>query len=95
MSIADKAIAEIENADDAGMVAYRIMRHFGLAGTVFTPKDIKSRLDDYDIPEDEQDGVVSSVLNSHEWRYIDERTTEVANEIVDDMVIRHAPTRQG
>ena len=91
MGIADKAIAEIENADEAGMVAYQIMRHFGLVGTVFTPEDIQLRLNDYEVPEDERDGIVSSVLSSHEWRYIIERTTEVANEIVDDTVIRHAP----
>lgn len=91
MSIADKAIAEIENANEAGMVAHQIMRHFDLVGTVFTPEDIQSRLNDYKVPEDERDGIVSSVLNSHKWRYINERTTEVANEIVDDTVIRHAP----
>lgn len=91
MSIATKAIAEIESADEAGMVAHQIMRHFGLVGTVFVPEDIRSRLSDHEVPEDEREGIVSDIMSSGEWRYINDRTTEIANEIVDDAIIQRVP----
>lgn len=89
MSIAEEAIGQIENADEAGMVAARIMAHFGLAGTVFGPEDVRNQLEGNDMTEVEVRHEVDTYMKSTDWKYISDRTTELANGLIaDDMVAR-------
>ena len=77
--IADEILDQIADANEAGMIAHRIMSHFGLAGTVFAPEDITELLDEYSMSDDEQEAFVAEYMNSGDWRYISDRTTEAGN----------------
>lgn len=94
MGIADNAIAEIYGADEAGDVIYQIMKHFNLAGTVFVPNDVRSRIDEYiedqgpyaEVSDDDREVLVGEYLSYGNWDVIEDRLTQVGNEIITDGV---------
>ena len=94
MSIAEEAIAKITNADDAGMVAARIMREFGLIGTVFIPTDITEHLYQYVRDNDTFDQLDSNDVTALETEVdmhcdfgeVADRMTELGNQLIADII---------
>ena len=94
MSIAEEAIAKITSADDAGTVAARIMREFGLIGTVFTPADITEHLyqhvrdnDTFDqFDSDDMDALESEVETYCDFGEVADRITELGNLLIADII---------
>ena len=94
MSIAEEAIAKITNADDAGMVAARIMREFGLIGTVFLPADITEHLRQYvwdndtfdQLGSDDMDALESEVEMYCDFGGVADRMTELGNQLIADII---------
>lgn len=85
-ALADEILGQIADANEAGMIAHRIMSHFGLAGTVFVPEDVDERLSDYALTDDERDEFVKEYMGSRDWKYINDRTTEVGNWLIGEDV---------
>ena len=94
MSIAEEAIAKITNAGDAGMVAARIMREFGLIGTVFTPADITEHLYQYargndtfdQLDSDDMDALENEVEAYCDFGEVADRMTELGNLLIADII---------
>lgn len=82
----DTILEQIKDANEAGLIASRIMSHFGLAGTVFVPEDITERLDEYNLTDDERDEFVTEYMSSRDWKYINDRTTEAGNWLIGEDV---------
>ena len=90
MSIAEEAIAKITNADDAGMVAARIMREFGLIGTVFIPADITEHLYQYvrdgDTFDHDMDALENEVEMYCDFGEVADRMTALGNQLIADII---------
>ena len=94
MGIAEEAIAKIKSADDAGMVAARIMREFGLIGTVFIPADITEHTHQYvrdndtfdQLDSDDLDALEGEVETYCDFGGVADRMTELGNQLIADIV---------
>ena len=94
MSIAEETIAKITNADDAGTVAARIMREFGLIGTVFIPADITEHLYQYvrdndtfdQLDSDDMDALENEIDIHCDFGEVADRMTELGNLLIADII---------
>lgn len=90
----DTILEQITNADEAGLIASRIMSHFNLRGVIYTPEDVRERIDLYiedqgpyaDVSEDDREILVGEYFMYGNWDYVSERADEVGTEVIADGV---------
>lgn len=92
MNNAAALAGQVTTEDEALEVFHALRSRFGWAGTVFTRADVESHVETALSDHDERhaalvtDALVDAVVDSHEYRHLADRMTEVGNETLADAV---------